>query len=247
MLKSFSGALSFLTIFRIPFSNSILSAKELAAGFACFPLIGLLLGAIYYGAALFLSGRVPVLLLAVLIASLTILLTRGLHFDGLADLADGIWGGATPERRLEIMKDSRSGAFGVLALIVAVSFKIASVHALLVAGYLTPLLLAPVFSRFAMAAAAYGSSYARKEGLGKPFVEQMRVGHLATAALFTAAASLPAGIYSVLYFVPVLGCAFFFKMLSGKYLGGMTGDVLGAVNETGEIIVLVLGACVAGA
>jgi adenosylcobinamide-GDP ribazoletransferase len=247
MFKSFSGALSFLTVFRIPFADPVLSAKELAAGFSCFPLIGLILGCIYYCAAHFLSRWVPALLLAVMIASLTVFLTRGLHLDGLADLADGIWGGATPERRLEIMKDSRSGAFGVLALVLAVSFKIASIQTLLQAGNLAPLLLAPVFSRFAMAAAAFSGIYARKEGLGKSFVDEIRVEHLGLAALFTAAAAIPAGVYTVLYFVPVLGCVFLFRTMSRRYLGGITGDVLGAVSEASEIIVLVIGACLASA
>ncbi|MHC1725587.1 MAG: adenosylcobinamide-GDP ribazoletransferase [Syntrophobacteraceae bacterium] len=244
MLKGFSVALSFLTIFRIPFTESLLSAKDLAASFAFFPLTGAILGLIYCGAALFLTGSVPPLLLAVLIASLTILLTRGLHFDGLADFADGIWGGATPERRLEIMKDSRSGAFGVLALIMGVSLKIASIHALIQGNYLAPLFVAPVFSRFAMAVAAYRSGYARKEGLGKPFLEHIRIEHLIVAALFAAAAGLAGGIYSILYTASILGCVVLFRLVSKRHLGGITGDVLGALSEVSEIVILVIGACV---
>ncbi|MGA2403955.1 MAG: adenosylcobinamide-GDP ribazoletransferase [Syntrophobacteraceae bacterium] len=243
MLKSFSAALSFLTVFRIPFTDSILSPKELGAGFACFPLAGLVLGLIYYSAAVVFQARVPGLLLSVLIACLTALLTRGLHFDGLADFADGIWGGSTPQRRLEIMKDSRSGTFGVLALIIGVSLKIASIDALISGGCLAPLLVAPVYSRFAMAATAYGSQYARKDGLAKPFLENVKIEHVAIAALLAAAATLPVGFKLMLYLVPVVGCVFLFKLISKKYLGGITGDVLGAVNEVSEIVVLVLGAC----
>ncbi len=244
MLKSFSSALSFLTVFRIPYTDSILSPKELAASFACFPLAGLVLGGIYYGTAFLLRGRVPLLLLAVLIASLTVLLTRGLHLDGLADFADGVWGGSTPERRLEIMKDSRVGTFGVLALIIALGLKIAAIEAGLEANYLAVLLVAPVFSRFAMAAAAFGSIYARKEGLGKPFLENMTAKHLMLAAVFAAIASSPAGIASILYLIAVLVCVFGMRTISVKFLGGITGDVLGAVNEISETVVLVLGACV---
>jgi adenosylcobinamide-GDP ribazoletransferase len=243
MLKSFSAALSFLTIFRIPSTVPIMSREELASGVASFPLAGLILGLIYYGAGSALNGRVPCLLLSVLIASLTVLLTRGLHFDGLADLADGIWGGSTPERRLEIMKDSRSGAFGVLALVLAVSFKIASIDALISRDYLVPLLLAPVFSRFAMAVMAYGSQCARKDGLGKLFLEDLKIEQVAIAAALTAATVLPAGFKPMLYFIPVLGCVFLFRLISRKYLGGITGDVLGALNEVSEIVVLALGAC----
>ncbi len=244
MLKSFSAAISFLTVFRIPVRESILNEKDLAASFAFFPLTGAILGLIYWGATLLLAGRIPPLLLAVLTASLTILLTRGLHLDGLADFADGIWGGATPERRLEIMKDSRSGAFGVLALIMGISLKIASIHALIQVNHLAPLFIAPVFSRFAMALAAYRSTYARQRGLGKPFLEHIRQEHLAVAALFAGAAGMTVGVYAFLYFASTLGCIMLFKSISKRYLGGITGDVLGALNEACEIVILVTGACI---
>jgi adenosylcobinamide-GDP ribazoletransferase len=246
MLKSFSAALSFLTVFRIPFTVQIMSREELVSGVACFPLAGLILGLIYCGAASAFDGRVPGLLLSVLIVALGALLTRGLHFDGLADFADGIWGGSTPERRLEIMKDSRSGTFGVLALILGVCIKTASIYAIISTGRLVPLLLAPVFSRFAMAAMAFGGNHARKDGLGKLFLEDLKIEHVATAAVLTAAATLTTGFKPMFYFVPVLACVFLFRLISRKYLGGITGDVLGAVNEVSEIIVLVLGACAVG-
>ncbi len=246
MLKNFSVALSFLTVFRLPFTDSILEPQELAASFACFPLAGFVLGLIYCATALVLKDHVPALLLSVLIASLTALLTRGLHFDGLADLADGLWGGSTPQRRLEIMKDSRIGTFGVLALIIAVCLKIASIHALISGNYISPLLIAPVFSRFAMAATAYGSRYARKDGLGKPFLENIKIEHLAIAAFLAIAVAIPAGFKLMLCFVPVLVCVIFFRTISAKYLGGITGDVLGAVNEVAEVVVLAFGACFTG-
>ncbi len=247
MLKSFSTALSFLTVIRLPFTPPILSGAELAESFSCFPLAGLVLGAAYCAVALALRGLVPLPIHAVLVCTLMVVLTRGLHLDGLADLADGLWGGATPERRLEIMKDSRTGSFGVLALILAICLKISSIYGLLSANALAPLLLAPVFARFAMVATAYGSSYARREGLGRPFLENMKTNHLARAALFCAVAAGIAGPLYLLYFVPVLGSVFFIRSVSTGMIGGITGDVLGAVNEVNEILVLVLGACLARA
>jgi adenosylcobinamide-GDP ribazoletransferase len=243
MLKSFSAALSFLTIFRLPFAQPVTNSKELVAGVACFPLTGLVLGLIYYGAAITLKGHVPNLLLSVLIVFLSILLTRGFHFDGLADFADGIWGGSSPERRLEIMKDSRIGTFGVLALIMGILLKTASIDALASGSHLVTLVLAPVYSRFAQAAMLYGGKHARKDGLGKLFLEDLKIEHLAIAAAMTAAVALPAGGKALLYLVPVIGCVVLFRLLSMKYLGGITGDVLGALNEVSEMIVLALGAC----
>jgi adenosylcobinamide-GDP ribazoletransferase len=243
MLKSFSAALSFLTIFRLPFTEPVANNKELVAGVASFPLTGLVLGLVYYGTAFVLEHHIPSLLLSVLIVSLSIFLTRGFHFDGLADFADGIWGGSSPERRLEIMKDSRSGAFGILALIMGVSFKIASISALVSGGYLAPLILAPVFGRFAQAAVMYGAEHARRDGLGKLFLEDLKMEHVAIASIVTIAIALPAGFKALLYLAPVVGCVIVFRLISRKYLGGITGDVVGALNEVSEITVLVLGAC----
>lgn len=215
-----------------------MTAEELAAGFSAFPLAGLVLGAVYYAAARCLSGHVPPLVLAALIAALMIILTRGLHFDGLADFADGLWGGATPERRLEIMKDSRSGAFGVLALILDVSLRIASVHALLLSGSFLPVLLTPVFGRLAMTIAAYGSTYARPKGLGKPFLENMRLRHLLTAVFSTVLIVAIFDFRFLLYAIPVLACVGLLRAIAGRLLGGITGDVLGATCEISEIVVL---------
>jgi len=243
MLKSFSAALSFLTIIRIPFTQSILTPAELAGSFTCFPLAGIILGLIYCATARVFETIVPTLLLSVLICAFMAILTRGLHLDGLADLTDGLWGGMTPERRLEIMKDSHIGSFGVLALVLALSFKIAAIHGILTAGRLAPLLLAPVFGRFAIVAAAYGSTYARKEGLGKAFLENMGTRHLACALAFTAIAAVIPGPRYLALILPVLGLVLFVRFFTRRLIGGITGDVLGAVSETTEIIVLFLGAC----
>ncbi len=243
MLKNFAAAMSFLTVIRVPFAQSILGPAELAASFSCFPLAGLILGAIYSGTAMLLAGRVPALVLAVVVCALMVVLTRGFHLDGLADLGDGFWGGSTPERRLEIMKDSRVGTFGVLALVLALSFKIASIDSLISTGNYAPLLLAPVFARFAMVAAAHGSNYARREGLGRPFLEHMRIGHMLFAAIFCLAAALAAGPRNIIYFAPALAAVAILRYFSQRFLGGITGDVFGAISETTEILILVLGAC----
>ncbi|MEM5789298.1 MAG: adenosylcobinamide-GDP ribazoletransferase [Syntrophobacteraceae bacterium] len=246
MLKSFSTAVSFLTIIRMPFGASVLGPAQLAASFACFPIAGFLLGLIYFAPAFLLKGSVPAPLLSILVCAAMVIMTRGLHLDGVADLADGFWGGMTPERRLEIMKDSRIGAFGVLALIFAISLKIASIHGLLVTGRLEIILAAPVFGRFAMVAAAYGAGYARRQGLGKPFLENIRVQHLAFASAFFALCATPilGPAVTAGFLLPVLGSALILRFMSNRLLGGITGDVLGTVSETAEIVVLVLGACI---
>lgn len=248
MWSRLGTALSFLTLFRLPFTSSAtLAPQELAESFSFFPLVGLALGFCYAAPAYALSGFMPALLLSVVVTALTAVLTRALHLDGLADLADGVGGGYSPERRLEIMKDSRTGAFGALAIALAVAFKVAALDALILRNAFSALLLVPVFSRFAMVLAAYRSPYARKEGgLGKPFLEHMVRRHVLTAFLFTAAPSLLIQpVFGLLALVLASGSVLALRLLCRRWLGGITGDALGAINEIVEVLLFSAAACMA--
>ncbi len=246
MWKNFATALSFLTVFRLPFTSSeTISSKDFAESFSCFPLVGFILGVCYAASAYALSPFVPPLLLSVMIAAATVFLTRALHMDGLADLADGVGGGYTPERRLEIMKDSRTGPFGALAVVLAVAFKVAALDALIYRHAFPLILLVPIFSRFAMVLAAYKSRYARSRGgLARPFLEHMTHRPLFAAALLTAAFSVfispTAGIVAA---VLVCGSVSVLRFYCHRWLGGVTGDALGAINEITEVVLLSVFAC----
>ncbi|NSW86881.1 MAG: adenosylcobinamide-GDP ribazoletransferase [Syntrophobacteraceae bacterium] len=248
MWKSFATALTFLTVIPVPFySPGTVSPTTLARSFSFFPIVGLTLGLCCLAPALLLSPTMPPLLLAVSITAFMAGLTRALHLDGLADLADAAWGGYCPQRRLEIMKDSRTGAFGVIALVLVIFVKAAAIDAILRTGSLFPLVLAPVFSRWAMAATAYRSPYARPEGgLGKPFLEHMAATHLLTASLLTLIIALLVHPASLLIFTPLTaGSVVLLRFLSSRWLGGITGDVLGAVNELTEAVLLCAAASMA--
>ena len=186
MWKHFTLAVSFLTLVRLPRTPSDdITPADLAGSFLWYPAVGLLLGACLVAAASLLQTGPP-LLIAVLLTALLAILTRGLHLDGLADLADGIGGGYTPERRLEIMKDSRTGAFGALALIFAVLLKSAALYTLVLAHCWSALLLAPVMSRFAMVLGAYQMPHARSSGgLARPFLDHMDMQQLLGAFLLS--------------------------------------------------------------
>ena len=246
MWQTFNTALSFLTIIRLPFSSGRLAtAEELAAGFSFFPLVGLILGVCCFLIAGAFQYFAPPPLPALAVTAALAVLTRALHLDGLSDLADGIWGGYTPERRLEIMKDSRIGAFGALALVFLILFKAASIYLVLQHGLTRVLLVVPVLSRTGMVLAAFKAPYARKEGgLGKPFLEHMTARHLLTACLTAGALLL---ILTPRQAVPLaLGAtvlAFAVKGAATRALGGITGDVLGAVNELGEAVLFFIAAC----
>ena len=109
-------ALGFLTALPVP--RRVADATALARALIFFPLVGLLVGALLLALDLLLAPLLPNSVRATILLGAGIGLTRALHLDGLIDCCDGLFGGFTPERRLEIMRDSRVGAFGVLGAIV---------------------------------------------------------------------------------------------------------------------------------
>lgn len=232
-------AFSFLTLFPVPSRRlDSVTPVDLARSFAAFPLVGLSLGGILLLIARLLSIAGSHLLAAALLTALLCLLTRALHLDGLADVADGFGGGYTPERRLEIMKDSRTGAFGVVALFVVLAVKTSALEVLLSRHSWAFLPIAPVLGRFAMVATAYKSRYARTEGgLGQSFVDHISAFQILAASATTGLiAFLIAGLPAVPPIVAVLCCVGLVRFISHRMIGGVTGDVLGAVNEIGETL-----------
>ena len=157
-------ALTFLTKLPWPWRGPA-DETALARSMFWFPWVGALLGLIFWGAWAGLQKILPAPAAAALLLALTVWVTGGLHLDGLADTADGLGGGRTPEEALRIMKDSRVGAFGVISLILALVLKFSLFLSLATqtrgAGVL---LLFPVISRWSMVLLAYLSPYARAEG-----------------------------------------------------------------------------------
>jgi len=245
MWRQFTIALSFLTVFRLPVSGEI-SPRDWGTCFACFPVVGLLIGLMTSLMVLMLQAVMPPLLLAAWACALMTFITRGFHLDGLADLADGLGGGYTPARRLEIMKDSATGAFGALAVVLAILLKTSAIYSLILTKSWLALAVVPGLGRFAIVVSAYKSSCARTGGLAKSSIEHMTRGSVLAAASF-------AGVFTLLlvpkFALPFLGTAavsaFLMRSLAHRLLGGVTGDVLGAVNEITEVVLLTLSACMA--
>ena len=175
-----------------------------------------------------------------LLLALTVIVTRALHLDGLADTLDGLGGGGSPETRLAIMKDSRLGAFGAVGLVLVLILKGAFFQGIAETGRETALILFPVLSRWGMVLLAALSPYARPEGgLGQAMTE----GVIANIAVGATLSALALAVVSFgLRGVALLAGLWIFVSISSRYfrrkLGGITGDVLGAVNELGEILVL---------
>jgi len=237
MLLAARIAIAFLTILPIRLPAE-LPADGLRRSAAFFPLAGWLIGGVLAGAAwLCLWANLPPLVSAVLLVAGSAWLTRGLHLDGLADLLDGLGGGQTPERRLAIMKDSATGAFGVIGLVLLLGLKVACLVSLFANNgdsLFFALFAAPVAARWAMATLACGVHYPREVGTGHAFVGKVGPGELAVGGLLLA----PLVWWHWTAALIILGAtalpACWLRFKATKALGGVTGDVLGASCELGE-------------
>jgi len=248
MLIGLRIALSFLTRLPVPVPHD-LPGTFLARSGAFFPLVGWLIGGVMVVVAwaILVLGGTP-LLAAVLSVLAVAWLTRGLHLDGVADLCDGLGGSYEPARRLVIMKDSATGAFGVVGLVLLLMVKVVSLAAILHnaiyiadCGYpsfalpvLIGVVVVPAAARWGMAALAFGSSYPRDIGTGHAFVGQIRVVHLLIGLIFLLPFLLLAPGLAAVGIICAQLPAIWLRIKCNKALGGITGDVLGAACELGE-------------
>jgi len=205
-----------------------------------YPLVGALFGSILMGLNLLLQGS-PLFLHAALLLAAWVLLSGGLHLDGLADSADAWLGGfGDRERTLTIMKDPRSGPIAVVTLVVVLLLKFTAILALIDAHHTAGLLLAPVIGRAAMLGLFLNTPYVRLGGLGQALADHLPrtlgVQVLALTALACVLLSGWAGVWSVL--IATVGF-FALRRLIIQRLGGSTGDTAGALLELLEMLVLV--------
>ncbi|WP_438446573.1 adenosylcobinamide-GDP ribazoletransferase [Gorillibacterium sp. sgz5001074] len=248
------AAAAFQLLSRIPFPVQVpFEERVLSRSVVFYPAVGLVIGLLLAGAGTVLSAVLPVEVSAALLAGLWVALTGGLHLDGLMDTADGLLSHRSRERMLEIMKDSRVGAMGVMACVLQLLLKYALLHALLEAQWPLAaglLAAAPVWSRWFMVAAVVSWPYAREgqPGMGSYFSgagsrhllgasllaaigSAVLLGWLAgdwrDAIVLSAGASVTAGCAGLLVAV----------RMAGK-LGGLTGDTYGAINEIVETVLL---------
>ncbi|MEE1890416.1 adenosylcobinamide-GDP ribazoletransferase [Pseudomonas carassii] len=214
--------------------------REMGRSLLCYPLVGLLFGLLLWLASHLLHGTAAPLHAALLLA-LWVLLSGGLHLDGLADSADAWLGGfGDRERTLQIMKDPRSGPIAVVTLVLVLLLKFCALWVLVERGAGGLLVLAPVVGRAAMLGLFLGTPYVRAGGLGAALAEHLPRRGAIWVLLVSALAGLALGGWAVLW--PLLAALVVFvwlRQLMCRRLGGSTGDTAGALLELLELTVVV--------
>ena len=236
-LEYFFGALRFFTRLPVPAWVGH-SAEHLNRSARYFPAVGLLVGGIgalvYMGASLVWPKAVAVLLSM----AATIYITGAFHEDGLSDTVDGLGGGWDKERILAIMKDSRVGSYGVVALVLALLGKFTLLVEMSEAWLPAALVAGHAVSRLAATVLLYGMEYVRDDAQSKakPLATRLSRGEMAAAVFFAVAGLLllplpQAGLACLLAAMATLWLAGLFR----RWLGGYTGDCLGATQQVAEI------------
>jgi adenosylcobinamide-GDP ribazoletransferase len=223
---------AFMLLTRLPVARFSSAEVPPAACVWAYPLVGGAIGAL--GAAVFTLTRLvlPPAIAAILGIATTIFATGGLHEDGLADTADGFGGGRTTERKLDIMRDSRIGSYGALALMLSLALRATAIVETPMAA--TALVVAGALGRGAMLVPLWHLRPARPDGLAAP---------LAAASPWVACAGLAiAALFAVLMPIALpaaLVAAAIMTALARRQIGGYTGDVLGATEQAAECAVLI--------
>ena len=216
--------------------------QELSNSRAYYPAVGLLLGLLVVGLERGCAEVFPDYLSAAVLLVSLIVVNRGLHLDGLMDTCDGIFGGLSPERRLEIMRDSQVGAFGVAGAAGILLLKYGALVSLLglaSSGIEWSLLIFPMLSRWSMVVALAAFPYVRSQGLGSPFHQGGIIWATVLAGIIAIAGAVLLG--SIAGAGMLAGATLITWLLGSSIaakLGGLTGDSYGAINEVIETLAL---------
>ncbi len=235
-MRSLLAAVAFLTRFPVPGAAHI-EAGHVARSAGWFPLVGVLLGGIYAGAAALLRPHLPVGVVAVLLVLLDVLFTGALHFDALADTADGFGGGKSREDVLRIMRDHSIGSYGGAALVLAMTLKMAAMAALLgQSQWASGLILTPALGRWSILPLTASLPYARPTDsviteMGK---RPLLWGTGLVALALLAATSVRAWIALGAVLIVSAGFGWYCR----RRIAGITGDMLGANLQLCECMTL---------
>jgi adenosylcobinamide-GDP ribazoletransferase len=246
MMNNFITGLQFLTRIHIA-KQSEWSPESFGQSVKYFPLIGAILGIILVLINQLLVKYLPYIgislsphILAIVLIISNVLLTGGLTCDGFMDTMDGIFSGRSKDRMLEIMKDSRIGANGVMSFVLLTILKWSLLMDIPSQGLPTALFVMPVLGRFAMVIGITVFPYARPDGIGKAFAQYADKYTLRTASILTLLFIIPLGKQAIISIIVGIIVAICFSNYVKKQIGGLTGDIYGAITEISEIVVLLV-------
>lgn len=237
-MVSIIAAFQFLTIFPTLIKR-MFTSQEMGRAVAYFPLVGIVLGLCLYAVNFFAQKIFPSDVSSAITIFAWVVFTRAFHLDGFMDTCDALFGGWTPERRLEIMKDSRMGAFGVAGGILVLLMKYTALHSSF--NLFPALILATTLGRWASPLIIYSFPYARDEGMVIEMKKNVRLQEVIIATLI--AGTLSFYIYSwmglllMLISAVIAVCIALYAM---RLLNGLTGDIYGTVTTTVEMFILIV-------
>lgn len=245
IMVSIIAAFQFLTI-APTLIKRMFTSHEMGQAVGWFPLVGVVLGILLYGVNYAVQSIFPTSVSAALTLFAWIIFTRAFHLDGFMDTCDGLFGGWTSERRLEIMKDSRMGAFGVAGGILVLLTEYAALQSIsdasppLTSSLFPALVLSTTLGRWASPLVIYAFPYAREDGLGVEMKRNVSKWEIILATLITGlTAWLISGWIGFLLMVGAAVFGFAVGFYAMRLLSGLTGDIYGTVTTLVEMLTLI--------
>lgn len=245
-LRGLRVAFAFLTRLPVP-GAAAFDARDIGRAAPWFPVVGALLGSVLGGVGVWaVAGGAPGAVVATLLVGAMVWTTGAFHQDALADAFDGLGGGRDRADALRIMRDSTIGAYGAVAVVVALAVRITASSVLLESSGWAWFVVAPAVARGASMILGGVLPYARasQPGLGRALTDHVGINQLWATSLVTVAVALLVGWWmpAVLALAAVL--TYRLGRTAHRRVGGVTGDILGAATELVEVGLLALGACV---
>ena len=236
-MTSIIAAFQFLTI-SPTLIKRMFTSQEMGHAVGWFPLVGIALGLLLYGTNNAAQLIFPVSVSAAITLFAWVMFTRAFHLDGFMDTCDGLFGGFTPERRLEIMKDSRMGAFGVAGGVLVLLTEYSALSAS--TNLFVALMLATTLGRWASPLVIYWFPYAREDGLGIEMKRNVSIREVIIATLIAGiTAWLASGWIGFVLMLAAAAIGFLFAVYAMRLLPGLTGDIYGTVTTLVEMLTLV--------
>jgi len=239
-MSSFLLAIQFLTI--LPLGTKKFSPAKLAWALVYFPVVGLFLGAVLAGLNTCLSGLgIFSLAVNIILVIVLVILTRGIHLDGLADTADAFLSAKGKNEMLEIMRDPHVGVMGVLSLISILLLKIGLLSSVGTAIKPGVLMLMCILGRWSAVLNSYLFPYAREDGKAKVFIEGMTLKiFIISSIMVILCAYIALNIAGLVVLLIISGFTYLIGSFICKKIDGVTGDTLGAVIELIEVMTLLV-------